>query len=217
MAQIPMFFPPSVDLGHQSKSPLPHLQLVLARRTPHHRTGFYKWLFIAPLTAPFALIRELGGFLSIVLSPHAISFSAVIPNLPFFYAAWRAWSHYRGNLILYLIILSASRYSHVAWKASEYLQGLIKSNHVLPQPSPVLDEVYACYAASEALADKRPTLASHDSNSEPNDHSSIPSQPRLLLSADAIPRIRATFRLPESAGGSILRAIDQARMRIDKL
>lgn len=35
------------------------MQLVLARRAPYHRKGFYKWLIIAPLTAPFALIREL--------------------------------------------------------------------------------------------------------------------------------------------------------------
>ncbi|KAF8523205.1 mitochondrial K+-H+ exchange-related-domain-containing protein [Gautieria morchelliformis] len=177
LIQIPIFYPPSADLGHQSTSPLPHMQLILSRRTPHHRKGFYKWLVIAPLTAPFALIP-------------------IIPNLPFLYAAWRAWSHYR------------------AWKASEYLQDLIKSNHILPLPSPELDQVYAsCDVVFHPQSDKLSKHTSEDNRPDPNKDPTS-SQPRLLLNGDAIPQILALFKLPDSAGSSILRAIEQARTRI---
>ncbi|KIJ54413.1 hypothetical protein M422DRAFT_154133, partial [Sphaerobolus stellatus SS14] len=88
LVTIPLYYPPSVYSGDGGMSPLAHMTLLLDKRTPHHKKGFYKWLLISPLTAPFALIP-------------------IIPNLPFFYCAWRAWSHYQ------------------AWKASEYMQGLI--------------------------------------------------------------------------------------------
>lgn len=56
-------------------SPLSHLEAILTRRGPRHRKGFYTWMLLAPLTAPFMLIP-------------------VIPNLPFFFCVWRSWSHY---------------------------------------------------------------------------------------------------------------------------
>ncbi|KAH9080564.1 mitochondrial K+-H+ exchange-related-domain-containing protein [Lactarius deliciosus] len=56
---------------------LSHLETLLSRRTPRHRKGFYTWMLLAPLTAPFMLIP-------------------VIPNLPFFFCVWRSWSHYRA-------------------------------------------------------------------------------------------------------------------------
>jgi len=57
--------------------PLAHLEAILTRRTPRHRKGFYTWMLLAPLTAPFMLIP-------------------VIPNFPFFFCVWRSWSHYRA-------------------------------------------------------------------------------------------------------------------------
>lgn len=57
--------------------PLAHLEAILTRRGPRHRKGFYTWMLLAPLTAPFMLIP-------------------VIPNFPFFFCVWRSWSHYRA-------------------------------------------------------------------------------------------------------------------------
>lgn len=71
-AFIPLVHPKSV-----SPPPLAHLESLLSRRTPRHRKGFYTWVLLTPLTAPFMLIP-------------------VIPNLPFFFCVWRSWSHYRA-------------------------------------------------------------------------------------------------------------------------
>ncbi|KAI0056274.1 hypothetical protein BV25DRAFT_1832383 [Artomyces pyxidatus] len=57
--------------------PLAHLETLLAKRTPRHRKGFWTWMLLAPLTAPFMLIP-------------------IIPNFPFFFCVWRSWSHFRA-------------------------------------------------------------------------------------------------------------------------
>jgi len=71
-AFIPLVYPKFVGT-----SPLAHLETILSRRSPRHRKGFYMWMLLAPLTAPFMLIP-------------------VVPNLPFFFCVWRSWSHYRA-------------------------------------------------------------------------------------------------------------------------
>lgn len=48
----------------------------------------------------------------------------VIPNFPFFYILWRAWSHYK------------------AWRGASYLGSLLKLGMIVEKPSPELDEVY---------------------------------------------------------------------------
>ncbi|KAI0304441.1 mitochondrial K+-H+ exchange-related-domain-containing protein [Multifurca ochricompacta] len=70
-------FIPLVHPKFVGTSLLVHLETILARRTPRHRKGFYTWMLLAPLTAPFMLIP-------------------VVPNLPFFFCVWRSWSHYRA-------------------------------------------------------------------------------------------------------------------------
>jgi len=35
-----------------------HLRTLLTSREPRHRRGFWMWMAIAPLTAPFMLVRE---------------------------------------------------------------------------------------------------------------------------------------------------------------
>jgi hypothetical protein len=48
-----------------------------------------------------------------------------IPNLPFFYLVFRAWSHWR------------------ALSGSKHIQFLLENKLVKPKPSPILDELYA--------------------------------------------------------------------------
>ena len=68
----------------------------------------------APLTAPFAIIP-------------------IIPNFPFFYVLWRAWSHYK------------------AWKGAEYLEDLLKLGMIVEKPSKDLDAVYKSKGAVVAV------------------------------------------------------------------
>ncbi len=48
-----------------------------------------------------------------------------IPNLPFFYLVFRAWSHWR------------------ALSGSKHIEFLLENKLVKPKPSPILDELYA--------------------------------------------------------------------------
>jgi len=71
---------PTISLiypGTACSAPLAHLRLLLEKRTPRHRKGFWMWMILAPFTAPFMIIP-------------------IIPNLPFFFCVWRSWSHYRA-------------------------------------------------------------------------------------------------------------------------
>lgn len=74
--QIPLIYPPSFM---SSVEPMAHLRALLAHRSPLHRRRTWLWVGIAPLTAPFAILP-------------------IIPNLPFFFCVWRAWSHWKGWL-----------------------------------------------------------------------------------------------------------------------
>ncbi|KZS92910.1 hypothetical protein SISNIDRAFT_485863 [Sistotremastrum niveocremeum HHB9708] len=96
-----------ITLFHPTEfgAPLGHLKSLLEKRTPLHRRGFYTWLGIAPLTAPFMIVP-------------------IIPNLPFFFSAWRSWSHYR------------------AWKSSEHIEELLEHDLIETQPSKELDAIY---------------------------------------------------------------------------
>jgi hypothetical protein len=81
------------------------LEKLAKERQNMHRSKLMWSVIIMPFTAPFMLVP-------------------VIPNLPFFYVLYRAWSHWK------------------AWGGSKHLEFLLK--HKLPTPSPTwaLDEVY---------------------------------------------------------------------------
>lgn len=89
-ATLPLLYPPT--LLHPS-SLLLSLTRLTTQRTPYHRTRLLYCLVGMPLTIPFALVP-------------------VVPNLPFFYLVWRAYSHWR------------------AWKGAEYLRGLLEQGRV---------------------------------------------------------------------------------------
>ncbi|TEB24006.1 hypothetical protein FA13DRAFT_1669596, partial [Coprinellus micaceus] len=72
--RIPLYYPKNILSGETVMS---ELRQYVDHRIPAHRKGFYMWLAIAPLTAPFMIIP-------------------IIPNLPFFFCIWRSWSHYRA-------------------------------------------------------------------------------------------------------------------------
>ncbi|KAI6042726.1 mitochondrial K+-H+ exchange-related-domain-containing protein [Pisolithus marmoratus] len=202
--KIPLIYPPSVystlsaprsdESMHHSLS---HLRVLLDNREPRHRRGFYLWMLIAPLTIPLAIVP-------------------VIPNIPFFFCAWRSWSHYR------------------AYKSSQYLSSLIDQGFVRPEPNQKLDEVYRSFsppaskdnntllnglqlpssderAMSESATDSDQRSAPSSSTAD-NNAGSVPH--RLLLSRKAVPRILELFSLPDSAAADMYRAMEQVRVRL---
>ncbi|KAI6039358.1 mitochondrial K+-H+ exchange-related-domain-containing protein [Pisolithus marmoratus] len=203
-SMIPLIYPPSVystlsaprsdESMHHSLS---HLRVLLDNREPRHRRGFYLWMLIAPLTIPLAIVP-------------------VIPNIPFFFCAWRSWSHYR------------------AYKSSQYLSSLIDQGFVRPEPNQKLDEVYRSFsppaskdnntllnglqlpssderAMSESATDSDQRSAPSSSTAD-NNAGSVPH--RLLLSRKAVPRILELFSLPDSAAADMYRAMEQVRVRL---
>ena len=93
--KISLVFPPSLLSPPEVLS---ELRGFVEHRTPKHRREFYLWMAIIPLTAPFKLIRTFASCLYPSMSLLTKILLAIIPNLPFFFCAWRSWSHYRGIL-----------------------------------------------------------------------------------------------------------------------
>jgi len=74
LPQIPLIHPTKLA---RTTSPLIHLQNLVEKRIPSHRKGFYLWMLVSPLTAPFMIVP-------------------IVPNIPFFFCVWRSWHHYRA-------------------------------------------------------------------------------------------------------------------------
>ncbi|WVW85441.1 hypothetical protein I302_107479 [Kwoniella bestiolae CBS 10118] len=85
---------------------LPKLHRFLIHRIPYHRKMMQRSLIFIPVTWPFAIIP-------------------IIPNFPFFYVLWRAWSHYK------------------AWRGAVYLETLLQNGLIVEQESKDLTKVYA--------------------------------------------------------------------------
>ncbi|KAF3902442.1 hypothetical protein ABW21_db0200832 [Orbilia brochopaga] len=104
--KVSVVYPPSV----MTPAEIPGLlhKLGTEKRAMHKRLLI--WSFVGmPISAPFALI------------PMQV---APIPNIPFFYLAFRAYSHWR------------------ALQGGRHLEFLVKNNLLDPQPDPQLDRIY---------------------------------------------------------------------------
>ena len=95
-----------------------------------------------------------------------------IPNIPFFYLAFRAWSHWRA--------LSGSR----------HIEFLLEKKLITPQPSNILDELYS--------AGKKPfnTSASLPTTSSTPEDSTAPEETIILHKSDG-KRIAEALKIPE--------------------
>ncbi|SPN99631.1 uncharacterized protein DNG_02483 [Cephalotrichum gorgonifer] len=135
--KVELVFPGSVlGLGEAEKV----LHRLGSERDALHRMRLM-WCFIGmPITAPVALIP-------------------VIPNLPFFYLVYRAWSHWR------------------AIKGGQHVQFLVKNKLLSLAPSPILDAIYASPKLQAAKLPPHPIVgdessaekASHDVKAEGGD------------------------------------------------
>ncbi|KAH9890109.1 mitochondrial K+-H+ exchange-related-domain-containing protein [Cubamyces lactineus] len=205
--QIPLIYPPSA-----CTSPLPHIQSLLAKRTPRHKKGFWFWLAISPLTAPFALIP-------------------IIPNFPFFFCVWRSWSHYRAY--------KASQYLEgfvkqgaIIPQTSPELDAIYAKYAPAPLPSPSPDSEKPPPPPSEhARAASSPSEAGEAGEPAP-EHAQQGQQgqqgqeetaaasaygPRLLLRKEAVPELQKLLELPEDStfAADVYRALEQARLRLE--
>ncbi|KAG6072958.1 hypothetical protein E4U33_003101 [Claviceps sp. LM78 group G4] len=112
------------------------------RRMGSERDGLHRrrmvWCIVGmPITIPFALVP-------------------IIPNLPFFYLVYRAWSHWR------------------AIAGAKHIQFLVSKKLLRPTASPVLDALYSQAGAQQKT--QAPTPSDQSSSS-----SSPTSQETLLL------------------------------------
>ncbi|KAI0537593.1 mitochondrial K+-H+ exchange-related-domain-containing protein [Xylaria digitata] len=129
------------------------LQTLATERESLHRSRML-WCFVGmPITAPFALIP-------------------VIPNLPFFYLAYRAWSHYR------------------ALAGGKHLQWLISNNFFTVSPSKTLDAVYPRHIPSANLPGDPNQPNSYQSDKTP------PAEETLLLTQESGRKLAQALEVP---------------------
>lgn len=116
------------------------------------------WSFIGmPITAPVALIP-------------------IVPNIPFFYLVFRAWSHWR------------------ALSGSKHIEFLLNNNLITPKPHPILGEIYS---AVKRTSDKVPVSGAQQSTSTEKDvHASITDE-TIVLDKSSGKRIADALEVPE--------------------
>jgi len=189
LPQIPLIHPTKLA---RTASPLTHLQQLVEKRIPTHRKGFYVWMLVSPLTAPFMIVP-------------------IIPNIPFFFCVWRSWHHYR------------------AFKASSYLELLLKQGAIVPEVNFGLDKIYEncgrrLSQATSSSASTTPNSTNSTTTSNPPENHNVTNTSsaeanateELILDREAVPDIVSYFDLPKSAESDLYRALDQTSNRLSK-
>ncbi|AEO60559.1 hypothetical protein MYCTH_2316157 [Thermothelomyces thermophilus ATCC 42464] len=142
-------------------------RLATEREALHKRRLF--WCFVGmPLTAPIAILP-------------------LIPNLPFFYLVYRAWSHWR------------------ALAGGRHLQFLVKNNLLVATPSPVVDEVYA--------QQKQPLPSTPEPTTGSNEK--LVGNPGPASSTGAQDRNGETMLLSQANGKKMTQALDLPQLEAE--
>lgn len=209
--RIPLIYPPSIyaslpptGVNEVSHPSITHLRTLLTSREPRHRRGFWMWMAIAPLTAPFMIVP-------------------VIPNLPFFFCVWRSWSHYRAyrtsqylSSLLDQGLITPEPSASLDELYTSYVPSLSNIESLHSPTAPPLRS-----AASSPANTNTPNMnnghPSHDptaSSSQPDASNVHKTSQRLLLTRKAIPQILQLFGLPQSSAADMYRAVEQVRGRL---
>ncbi|KAJ8133507.1 hypothetical protein O1611_g114 [Lasiodiplodia mahajangana] len=154
-----LIFPPSVISPTRAPEILHRLA---TEREALHRSRLI-WCFVGmPISAPFALVP-------------------IVPNLPFFYLAYRAWSHYR------------------ALAGGKHLQWLLSKKFITLHPSKTLDTIYPRHLPSSSLPGQEPNHSKSESESSHQSESGDPSlaPERLLLTQDSGRKLARALEIPE--------------------
>ena len=134
VAAVEVVYPSSVIADKDVAGVLHRLS---SERDALHRKRLL-WCFVGmPISAPFGLVP-------------------VIPNIPFFYLAFRAWSHWR------------------ALAGGKHVQHLLQNSELVYRPSPILDAIYgdakkspfASEKLAQAAAPEERLLISHPEGSK---------------------------------------------------
>ncbi|KAJ6521112.1 mitochondrial K+-H+ exchange-related-domain-containing protein [Mycena capillaripes] len=121
--QVPLLYPATVFSGPQS---LEHLKSLVTDRIPLHNRGLMMWIFVCsiPVDKELDLMCFFPPFSQFAILSAPLKLIPIIPNFPFYFCAWRSWSHWKAK------------------RAAEYIQGLIQSNRIVPAPLQELNAVY---------------------------------------------------------------------------
>ncbi|GAK62275.1 uncharacterized protein PAN0_001d0474 [Moesziomyces antarcticus] len=163
---IPLLYPPSLL---EPQRLLKSLKNLTDHRTPHHYRRFWYCVVGMPITIPFALVP-------------------VVPNLPFFYLVYRAFSHWK------------------AYKSSQYLSTLISQDRVQPTESKELDEIFA-------QTSPPPPTETSEASDKPQD-AVVPKvqDDRMLFLPHHIPMLMERMEFPEWVRADLRRA----RLQVEK-
>ncbi|KAG6820620.1 hypothetical protein H0H93_014223 [Arthromyces matolae] len=124
--------------------------------------------------------------------------------------AYRTPRHRRGFYLWMIIAPFTAPFMIIPYRASEYLQTLIDNDALVPQASDTFDMVYREHSPmNTAITPPGGSKVEDFSQSNPSTE-----QHELLLTRDAVPAILRTFGLNPSSGADLLRAVEQARVRV---
>ncbi|KAI0834065.1 mitochondrial K+-H+ exchange-related-domain-containing protein [Hypoxylon sp. FL0890] len=153
------------------------LRALGTERESLHKSRLIWCLIGMPISAPFALVP-------------------IIPNLPFFYLAYRAWSHWR------------------ALAGGKHIRFLCDNNLLSLSPSPALDSVYYPLVPNSSTPKK--SIAEKDgANSSTSNDSHETKEEKLLLSQENGRQLVKVLKLPELEV-ELERAIWQVETAIQK-
>ncbi|CAN8102989.1 unnamed protein product [Discula destructiva] len=137
------------------------LQRLSTERAGLHRKRLIWCLIGMPISAPFAAVP-------------------VIPNLPFFYLAYRAWSHWR------------------ALQGGKHIQFLLKNQLLIHQPSPILEEVYEKQSPPLPSTPDSTAKPGEPKNTHPNmPQDAQPSGEVMLLDQASGKKMTQALELPQ--------------------
>ncbi|KAI8624286.1 mitochondrial K+-H+ exchange-related-domain-containing protein [Xylariaceae sp. FL1651] len=152
------------------------LRTLATERESLHRSRLI-WCFVGmPLSAPFALVP-------------------VIPNLPFFYLAYRAWSHYR------------------ALAGGKHLQWLVSNNFLTMSPSKILDTFYPGRFPSPETSERESAQANIKGSYQSDTR--LSDEEILLLTQERGRQLAQALEIPELEA-ELERAIWQVETAIQK-
>jgi len=133
------------------------------------------------------------------------------------------WLDRPGNLWAHFDFLLSP-----AWNGAKYIDPLLRANIVTPVQSELLDDIYAEARLELQNASQSNFSVSPEAPNEPLSTSPIektpappalatPHEEQLLLTPSVIPKLLTTLELPAIAGADVLRAMEQAKLRLKKL
>ncbi|OTA93687.1 hypothetical protein M434DRAFT_72717 [Hypoxylon sp. CO27-5] len=154
------------------------LRTLGTERESLHKSRLIWCLIGMPISAPFALVP-------------------VIPNLPFFYLVYRAWSHWR------------------ALAGGKHIQFLCDNNLLTLSPSQVLNSIYTPLVPNSSTLKEPITEKDNSAKSSTSSDSTGPEEEKMLLSQDNGRQLVKALEIPELEV-ELERAIWQVQTAIQK-